>query len=144
MHIYMKIINSLQMSFWRKNHLPVILQTENAECGLACIAMTSSYWGHRIDLSTMRQRFSVSLKGATLKGLMTMAQGLNLQPRPLKLEIEHLIELRLPAILHWDINHFVVLKNINNKFAYIHDPSIGKDVYQLKMFPNILPAWHLN
>jgi ATP-binding cassette subfamily B protein RaxB len=97
----MKITSSLQLSFWRGKRLPVILQTEAAECGLACVAMAASYWGHRIDMASMRQRFSVSLKGATLKGLMAMALGLKLQPRPLKLEMEHLPQLKLPAVLHW-------------------------------------------
>ncbi|WP_307189076.1 peptidase domain-containing ABC transporter [Massilia putida] len=122
----MKIASSLQLAFWSTKRLPVILQTEAAECGLACIAMVTSYWGHRIDLSTMRQRFCISLKGATLKGLMAMAQGLNLQPRPLKLEMEHLPQLRLPAILHWDMNHFVVLRGVTNTHAYIHDPGVGE------------------
>jgi ATP-binding cassette subfamily B protein RaxB len=96
----MKIASTLQLSFWRRLRLPVILQTEAAECGLSCVAMIATYWGHRIDLFSMRQRFSISLKGANLRGLMTMAQGLYLQPRPLKLELEHLSELKLPAILH--------------------------------------------
>jgi ATP-binding cassette subfamily B protein RaxB len=74
----------------------------------------------------MRQRFSVSLKGATLKGLMAMAQGLKLQPRPLKLEMQHLRELKLPAVLHWDMNHFVVLKTVSHTHAFIHDPGIGE------------------
>jgi ATP-binding cassette subfamily B protein RaxB len=122
----MKIASSLQLSFWRSKRLPVILQTEAAECGLACVAMVASYWGHRIDLSSMRQRFSVSLKGATLKGVMAMAQGLKLQPRPLKLEMVHLPELKLPAVLHWDMNHFVVLKRVTHTHAFIHDPGIGE------------------
>jgi ATP-binding cassette subfamily B protein RaxB len=50
---------------WKHQHLPVILQTEAAECGLASVCMVSSYWGHRIDLASMRRRFSVSLKGST-------------------------------------------------------------------------------
>jgi ATP-binding cassette subfamily B protein RaxB len=128
----MKTISSLQFSFWRGKRLPLILQTEAAECGLACVAMIASYWGHRIDLSSMRQRFSVSLKGATLKGLMTMAQGLKLQPRPLKLEMEHLFELKLPAVLHWDMNHFVVLKRVTHAHAFVHDPGIGERRLSLK------------
>jgi ATP-binding cassette subfamily B protein RaxB len=122
----MKITSSLQLSFWRGERLPVILQTEAAECGLACIAMVASYWGHQIDLSRMRQRFSISLKGATLKGVMTMAQRLSLQPRPLKLEMQHLPELKLPAVLHWDMNHFVVLKRVTSIYAIIHDPGVGE------------------
>lgn len=121
-----KIASSLNFSFWETHRLPIILQTEAAECGLACIAMVSSYWGHRIDLSSMRQKFSLSLKGATLKGLMTMAQKLNLQPRPLKLEMRHLPELKLPAVLHWNMNHFVVLKRVTDTHALIHDPSAGE------------------
>ncbi|KAF1858267.1 hypothetical protein Lal_00014768 [Lupinus albus] len=122
----MKIPSSLQLSFWHTKHLPIILQTEAAECGLACIAMVASYWGHRIDLSSIRQRFSVSLKGATLKGLMAMAQGMNLQPRPLKLDMGSLPELKLPAILHWDMNHFVVLKSVTDTHGFIHDPGVGE------------------
>lgn len=122
----MKIASPLQLSFWRDKRVPVILQTEAAECGLACIAMIGSYWGHKIDLSSMRQRFSVSLKGVTLKGLIAMAQGLKLQPRPLKLEMEHLPQLKLPAVLHWDMNHFVVLKRVTHTHAFIHDPGIGE------------------
>lgn len=122
----MKTTSSLQLSFWRGKRLPIILQTEAAECGLACLAMVASYWGHRIDLSRMRERFSVSLKGATLKGLMAMAQSLKLQPRPLKLEMQHLPELKLPAVLHWDMNHFVVLKKVSHTHAFIHDPGIGE------------------
>jgi|GEM_PF-6560974 len=49
------------------------MQTEAAECGLACLAMISSYWGHQIDIPSMRRRFSVSMKGVNLKGLMAMA-----------------------------------------------------------------------
>jgi ATP-binding cassette subfamily B protein RaxB len=122
----MKIASSLHLSFWRGKRLPVILQTEAAECGLACVAMVASYWGHRIDLSSMRQRFSVSLKGATLKSLMAMTQSLRLQPRPLKLEMEYLPELKLPAVLHWDMNHFVVLKKVSHTHAFIHDPGVGE------------------
>lgn len=122
----MKITSSLQLAFWRGKRLPVILQTEAAECGLACVAMAASYWGHQIDLTSMRGRFSVSLKGATLKGLMVMAQGLKLQPRPLKLEMQHLPQLKLPAILHWDMNHFIILKRVTHTHAFIHDPGIGE------------------
>ncbi|MEG0881007.1 MAG: cysteine peptidase family C39 domain-containing protein, partial [Janthinobacterium sp.] len=114
------------LSFWRSQHLPVLLQTEAAECGLACLSMVASYWGHQTDISSMRRRFSVSLKGVTLKGLMAMAQGLALHTRPLKLDMQHLPELKLPAILHWDLNHFVVLKSVSGSHVVIHDPAVGE------------------
>lgn len=115
-----------QLSFWRTKRLPLMLQTEAAECGLACLCMIASYWGHQIDIANMRQRFSVSLKGVTLKGLMAMAQCMLLQTRPLKLGMEHLPDLKLPCILHWDLNHFVVLKSVTASHAAIHDPGVGE------------------
>lgn len=113
------------LAFWRKARLPVLLQTEASECGLACVSMIASFWGHQIDVSSMRARFSVSLKGVTLKGLIAMAQGMRLQSRPLKLDMQHLPDLKLPCILHWDLNHFVVLKSVSGSHVVIHDPAVG-------------------
>ena len=115
-----------RLAFWSSRRLPVLLQTEGAECGLACIAMVASYWGHKIDIPNMRRHFSVSMKGVTLKGLMAMAGSLSLQTRPLKLDLQHLPELKLPCILHWDLNHFVVLKSISARHVDVHDPAVGE------------------
>ena len=114
------------LRFWNSQRLPIALQTEAAECGLACLAMISGYWGHRIDLASMRRRFSVSLKGATLKSLIHIAQSLGLQARPLKLDVEHVRDLKLPCVLHWDMNHFVVLKSLSRTGVVIHDPAVGE------------------
>ncbi|MBI3284885.1 MAG: peptidase domain-containing ABC transporter [Burkholderiales bacterium] len=122
----MNLLTLPHLSFWRSKHLPVLLQTEAAECGLASLCMIASYWGHRIDIASMRRRYSVSLKGSTLKSLMAMAQGLHLQTRPLKLDMQHLPELKLPCVLHWDMNHFVVLKAVSTSHAVIHDPAVGE------------------
>ena len=88
--------------------------------------MVASYWGHQIDIPSMRRRFSVSMKGVNLKGLMAMAGGMSLQTRPLKLDLQHLPELKLPCVLHWDLNHFVVLKSISAKHLVVHDPAVGE------------------
>jgi hypothetical protein len=79
--------------------LPVILQTEAAECGLACLAMVASYYGYEIDLPGLRRQASMSLKGATLKRVMEIAGQLKLDTRPLRLEVEELRELKTPCIL---------------------------------------------
>ena len=107
------------------DRLPVILQTEATECGLACLAMLASYHGHRIDLGSLRLRFPVSRKGATFDGLIRVAAALKLECRPLKLEMEALEALALPCILHWDMNHFVVLKSVSRRQIVIHDPAVG-------------------
>ncbi len=118
--------NSPLLSFFTGPRMPVMLQTEAAECGLACVAMVASFHGHEIDLPAMRQRFSVSLKGTSLKGLIAVAQALGLHARPLKLDLQHLSDLKLPCVLHWDMNHFVVLHEVTANWVVIHDPAIGE------------------
>ncbi len=105
-----------------------ILQTEAAECGLACLAMIANYHGYQTDMQTLRQRFALSLRGATLKQVIDMAQGLKLSARPLRLDLEEMNQLQLPCILHWELNHFVVLKKVlaNNKGIIILDPARGE------------------
>jgi len=130
----MKFTMLNESSFWRSRPLPVLLQTEAAECGLVCLSMVASYWGYITDLRNMRMRFSVSLKGATLKGLMTIAESMHLQTRPLKLSMEELPQLKLPCILHWNMNHFVVLKSISATHAVLHDPAVGQRRLRLEHF----------
>ena len=109
--------------------LPVIRQTEAAECGLACLAMVASYFGHRVDLNTLRRRHPVSLKGVTLRGLIQVASDLHLASRPVRFEMDQLKQLRLPAIVHWDMTHFVVLKSSTTRGIEIHDPAAGERFY---------------
>lgn len=111
--------------------LPVILQTEATECGLACLAMIARFHGHNIDLNVLRDKHLISLKGASLKSLMNIASSLQLATRPLRLDMDHIKDLQLPAILHWDMNHFVILKKIRRGKAHIIDPGIGLRVMSL-------------
>lgn len=116
--------------------LPIIHQTEATECGLACLAMLANYHGHNIDLHALRARFNISLKGADLGSLMSIAGALGLSPRALTLDISHLGQLKLPALLHWDMNHFVVLKAVGTRSVIIHDPANGARKLSLKEFGN--------
>ena len=109
-----------------RGRLPVIQQTEAAECGLACLAMIASHHGHRIDLNTLRRRYPVSLQGVTLRALIEVASHLNFICRPVRFELGHLRQLQLPAIVHWDMNHFVVLKSVTRSGIVVHDPACGK------------------
>lgn len=114
------------LNFSGIRRLPVIHQTEAAECGLACLAMIASFHGYETDLAHLRQRFRVSSHGTNLKSLMDMAARLHLTGRALKLESDSLGGLQLPCILHWDLNHFVVLKSVKSRKAIIHDPASGE------------------
>lgn len=113
------------LQFGWSRRLPMMLQTEATECGLACLAMIAHYHGHDVDLAGLRRRFSTSLKGATLRQVVAMAGQLHLTCRPLRLELEHLSQLHHPCLLHWDLNHFVVLKSVGRGGIIIHDPAQG-------------------
>lgn len=119
----MTLLDKLSFGFGRK--LPLVLQTEAAECGLACLAMVAGFYGFRTDIASMRRLFMVSIKGTTLGHLMQMAHALSLVTRPVKLELEDMAQLKQPCILHWRFNHFVVLKEVGRKGIVIHDPAAG-------------------
>jgi ATP-binding cassette subfamily B protein RaxB len=111
--------------------VPVILQSEAPECGIACLAMVASFHGHRTDLSAMRLRLSPSLKGITLKNVAQIAETMGMTARGVQVPLEALGKLRLPAVLHWDMNHFVVLTDVSGRKITVHDPARGKRVLTL-------------
>jgi ATP-binding cassette subfamily B protein RaxB len=113
---------TLELGLWRRQRVRLIRQTEVAECGLASLAMIADYHGHHTDLATLRRRFPPSLRGATLKSLMSIADQLGLTPRAVKLSLDKLHDLHAPAILHWDMNHYVVLERVAGCRALIHNP----------------------
>ena len=114
-----------QLNFSGRRRLPIILASEAAECGLACLAMVARYHGHDVDLNGLRQRFSLSLTGMSLRSLIAVSDQFGFSSRPLRVELSALTKVKMPAILHWDLNHFVVLKSISAKAAVIHDPAVG-------------------
>jgi ATP-binding cassette, subfamily B, bacterial CvaB/MchF/RaxB len=107
-------------------HVPVILQSEAPECGIACVAMIASYHGFATDLPAMRLRMSTSLKGVTLKHISQVAESMSLTARGVAAPLGALGSLRLPAILHWDMNHFVVLTAVSGGRITVHDPARGR------------------
>jgi len=119
----MSLAERLRLGFRRK--LPVLLQTEAAECGVACLAMIASYHGHAVDVAALRRRFAVSMRGATLAALMQLAARLGLESRAVRVELEDLERLRLPCVLHWSFTHFVVLRRVTRRGLTVHDPARG-------------------
>jgi ATP-binding cassette subfamily B protein RaxB len=117
--------DALRLSPFGRARAPLLLQSEAAECALACLAMVVGAHGHRTDLATLRQRFSLSLKGATMADLVRMAGELRFNPRALRVEPQQLEQLTLPCVLHWDLNHFVVLTEVKGQTFTLHDPARG-------------------
>ena len=120
-----------ELNFARLRRLPVIQASEGAECGLACLAMIARYHGHSVDLNGLRQLFPVSMAGATLNALMGMGRALHFGGRAVRAELDELAHLKTPAVLHWDLNHFVVLKQVKGRRVVIHDPARGERTYDL-------------
>lgn len=111
--------------------MKVLLQTEASECGLASLAMIANHYGYHTDLADLRRKFSISLKGATLEHLIRHAAVLQLAARPLRLELYELEKLQMPCILHWNLNHYVVLKKVSRGLRGKHvvtllDPAVGE------------------
>ncbi|MEO0014365.1 MAG: hypothetical protein RLZZ535_2754, partial [Cyanobacteriota bacterium] len=120
----------LRFGFGRK--LPVYLQSERSECGLTCLAMISTQLGDEIDVSDLRRKYPSSQKGSTAAELIAVASEMGMTARALRLEIDEMKLLALPAILHWDMQHFVVLAAIKNGKYIIHDPARGRLVLSEK------------
>ncbi len=116
-------MNDLNLSLFSRPRMRLVRQTEVSECGLACLAMVAQHHGLDIDLAALRRKHAVSLRGAPLKSLIGAADTLGLVARPVKLPLESLVDLHVPAILHWDMNHYVVLERADATRALIHDPA---------------------
>ena len=106
--------------------VPLILQSQRAECGLAAITMIANCHGHDLDLVAMRRRFGDV--APNLNAILTIAGRLGLISRPLRLDLNDLPKLVLPAILHWEFDHFVVVTQIRRGRVTLHDPAVGRRV----------------
>lgn len=117
------------LNFGGRRQTPFVRQSEASECGLACLAMVASFHGLEMDMTTLRRQFGVSLRGSTLKALMQIADQLGLGTRAIRADMPFLDELNCPVILHWNLNHFVVLvrvrQTIKGKRFWINDPAQG-------------------
>lgn len=117
---------SSMLRFKRARRLPLIRQSEASECGLACLAMIAGYYGHHVTLPHLRQRFALSLKGVNLARLIEMAQEIGFSSRPIRAEIDEIYLLSTPCIVHWDMDHFVVLAKVERRSITIFDPAVGE------------------
>ena len=106
--------------------VPIELQTARAECGLASLAMVAGYYDSNLDLMALRRRWASPAHGLTLKNISELAEEIGLLSRGLRCEPQDLLQIRTPAILHWDMDHFVVLVRVTRRGCVIHDPALGR------------------
>jgi ATP-binding cassette subfamily B protein RaxB len=87
--------------------------------------MLAAYFGIPTDLASLRGEHEVSLQGATLKSIFRCCAQLGLSTRAVRCDFHELKKLRLPCILHWRFNHFVILKSVKEDRIVVHDPARG-------------------
>lgn len=124
----MRSVRDTWLRWSGKRRLPVIRQSTVAECGLACLAMLAAYFGCDADLVSLRRRFGASLKGTSLDSMMRVSTAIGLTTRAVQCELDEMRRLRTPCILHWGLNHFVVLAGVGRRGLHLHDPARGRVV----------------
>jgi len=112
--------------------VPLILQSRRTECGLAALTMIAKHFGHELDLAAMRSRFGD--EPPDLRSMLSIANSLGLIGRPLRLGVADLQRLALPAVLHWEFDHFVVVTRVDRRRVVIHDPAAGRRVLDWTQF----------
>lgn len=132
--LFATIIAKINFSLRKKT--PVILQSEAAECGISCLAMVCGYYGLDIDLFNFRQRYGSASHGVTLLSLSKTAENAGLKCRALSLDLDEIRQLKLPCILHWGMNHYVVLTKVRKSSFVINDPAMGKRIIGMQEMSN--------
>lgn len=105
---------------------PTIFQMEATECGAASLAMVLSYFGKNIPLEKMRIETGVSRDGCNAGNIMRAAKKHGLECHGYRKELDGLMQLKPPCIIHWNFNHFVVFEGVKFGHAYINDPAVGR------------------
>lgn len=109
-----------------RQKLETVFQSESAECGLACLAMVCGYFGRPTSVADVRTLCPASLKGLSIRSIISVAKMLGLSARAVQCDVGQLSILRMPALLHWDFDHIVVIERLNGRTALVHDPGRGR------------------
>jgi ATP-binding cassette, subfamily B, bacterial HlyB/CyaB len=114
--------------WWQKvtHNYPFYAQHSASDCSAACVVMVGQYWGKDFNINRLRELAHVSRDGASLKGLATATENLGFNSRPVKASLNRLATQRLPAIVHWENNHYVVVFEITPQHVILCDPAIGQ------------------
>lgn len=131
------------MSLKRKRKVPFIEQLQLTECGLCCICMILRFYKSYETLQELRTHLDLGRDGSTLKQLNSLMKQLNFTTKIYRSSVAGLSQIKLPAILFWNENHFVVLEKINKKFAYIIDPACGRVKIEISEFSDAYSGYAL-
>jgi ATP-binding cassette subfamily B protein len=105
---------------------PLILQQSSMDCGIACLAMIGRYWGKNFSINQLRALANVDRRGTSIKGLVLAAEAVGFSTRPIKASLDQLAQQNLPAVVHWEGQHYVVVYKITKTHVIMVDPAIGQ------------------
>ncbi|WP_193193993.1 peptidase domain-containing ABC transporter [Nostoc sp. MG11] len=105
---------------------PFFAQQSASDCGVACLVMVSRYWGKQFSINRLRDLANVNRDGASLRGLSAAAESIGFTTRPIKASLDQLAKQKLPAIVHWEGKHYIVVHEISQKKVVVADPAIGQ------------------
>ncbi|WP_111323430.1 peptidase domain-containing ABC transporter [Thermosporothrix hazakensis] len=117
-----------------KRRVPEILQMSELECGAACLAMILSYYGHAITITEIRETCGIGRGGFSAYNLVRAARGYGLKTRAVSVQADAFRSLRLPAIIHWEFHHFLILERCTKDTVQVVDPANGRRRMTLEEF----------
>lgn len=110
----------------RRKSVPVLLQLSAVECAAACLAMILSYYGRKTSVSEVRDRVGLGRDGLTALDLVKAARGYGLRVRAVSLQENDFRHVTLPAIVHWEFNHYLIVERWMPKYVDLVDPATGR------------------
>jgi ATP-binding cassette, subfamily B, bacterial HlyB/CyaB len=113
---------------------PYYAQQSASDCGAACLVMVGRYWGKQFSLNRLRELARVNRSGSLLKGLINAAETLGFVTRPVKASLDQLAKQQLPAIAHWEGNHYIVVYEIKGDRVVVGDPALGQRTLTAREF----------
>jgi ATP-binding cassette subfamily B protein len=110
----------------RRKKVPLVTQMNSVECGAACLAMILSYYGRPTQVAEVCRRYNVGRDGLSARSIAQAARYYGLRVRAVSLPQNDFRYIHLPAILHWEFNHFIVLEHWTSRYADVLDPAVGR------------------
>lgn len=110
----------------QRGRVPAITQMSMTECGLACLAMVLSYHGRQTSITELRAQSGLGRDGLSALSIVKIARNYNMRVRAVSLQNSNFSNVPLPAIVHWEFNHFVVVERWSPKAVDVVDPAHGR------------------
>jgi len=123
----MSLRNRTPEKLWRgRVSVPHIQQIEPTECGAACLGMVLAFHGRWVALEDLRIACGVTRDGSKASNICKAARSYGLDAKGFRKTSDGLLKIPVPAIIHWNFNHYVVLEGLNGSWAWINDPAEGR------------------